>query len=80
MKIFETEEDAIEYTLQEGFWDEINKTHLIKIIKSSYTKETIKEWNVSDVIISGEKVLIKHHKRDKPLTSEEIEKERDMWG
>lgn len=55
-----------------GFWDETYRSVLINNIELMYKPEIIKEWSISDVVINGDKVLLKWNKRMIPLTEEEL--------
>jgi hypothetical protein len=55
-----------------GFWDEDNKSSILRCIESRYQRSIIKDWGISDVIINGDKVLLKWFKRPSPMTNEEI--------
>ena len=55
-----------------GFWDEDYKSSLIKHIESRYNQEIIKEWGISDIMVNGDKVLLKWFKRHVNLSREEM--------
>ena len=55
-----------------GFWDEAYKKVVIGVIENGYKTEVIKDWCISDLVINGDKVLIKWNKRYRPLTEEEL--------
>lgn len=55
-----------------GFWNEAYKKVVIGMIENGYKTEVIKDWCISDLVINGDKVLIKWNKRYKPLTEEEL--------
>jgi hypothetical protein len=55
-----------------GFWDEAYKTSIINMIENGYKTEVIKEWGISDLVINGDKILLKWVKRYRPLTEEEL--------
>jgi hypothetical protein len=57
-----------------GFWDEDWKATILRVIESRYQKEIIREWGISDMVMNGEKVLLKWYKRYTPLSDEEMEK------
>lgn len=57
-----------------GFWEEQYKSVLIQSMENMYIKEVISEWGISDIVINGDKVLVKWYKRHRPLTDEEFEK------
>ena len=60
-----------------GFWDEDWKATILRVIESRYQKEIIREWGISDMVMNGEKVLLKWYKRYTPLSDEEMKK---MFG
>lgn len=55
-----------------GFWGEAYKKVVIGMIENGYKTEVIKDWCISDLVINGDKVLIKWNKRYRPLTEEEL--------
>jgi hypothetical protein len=55
-----------------GFWDESYKKVVIGIIENGYKTEVIKEWGISDLVVNGDKILLKWVKRYRPLTEEEL--------
>jgi hypothetical protein len=55
-----------------GFWDEAYKTSIINMIENGYKTEVIKDWCISDLVVNGDKILLKWSKRYRPLTEEEI--------
>lgn len=55
-----------------GFWDEAYKKVVIGMIENGYKTEVIKDWCISDLVINGDKILIKWNKRYRPLTEEEL--------
>lgn len=55
-----------------GFWDEIKKPTLIQLLEHMYETEIIREWAISDVVMSGNKVLYKWYKRAFPLSDEDL--------
>ena len=57
-----------------GFWDEDWKSTILSVIESRYQKEIIREWGISDMVMNGEKVLLKWYKRYTPLSDEEMKK------
>jgi hypothetical protein len=57
-----------------GFWDEDWKATILRVIESRYQKEIIREWGISDMVMNGEKVLLKWYKRYTPLSDEEMKK------
>ena len=60
-----------------GFWDDTYKSTVIMQIEDMYKTEIIKEWGISDIVINGDKVLLKWFKRHQPLSAEELKK---MYG
>lgn len=54
------------------FWDESYKKAVTHMIENGYKTEVIKDWCISDLVINGDKVLIKWNKRYRPLTEEEV--------
>lgn len=57
-----------------GFWDEDYKTGILRCVESRYNKGVIKEWGISDMVMNGDKVLLKWFKRHAPLSDEEMTK------
>ncbi len=57
-----------------GFWDEDYKSSILKVLEARYNQNIIKEWGISDMVMNGDKVLLKWYKRYTPLSDEEIEK------
>jgi hypothetical protein len=55
-----------------GFWDETYKSSVINMIENGYKTEVIKEWGISDLVVNGDKILLKWAKRYRPLTEEEL--------
>lgn len=53
-------------------WSELYKDSVIKIIERGYNSEYIREWGISDLIINGDKVLLKWYKRHFPLSDDDI--------
>lgn len=47
-------------------------------IEKLYNTEVIKEWGISDMVINGDKVLLKWFKRHHPLDAEELKKNYGM--
>jgi hypothetical protein len=77
-KKIEKEEDLlldshIEFAEILGFWGEGYISSLKRILESRYKSEVVKRWCISDVVINGDKYLIKWTKRFMPLTDEEYE-------
>jgi len=57
-----------------GFWDETYKSTMIAQMEDMYKTEIITEWGISDIVINGDKVLLKWFKRHQPLDAEELKK------
>ena len=57
-----------------GFWDDTYKSTVIMQMEEMYKTEIIKEWGISDMVINGDKVLLKWFKRHRPLSAEELKK------
>lgn len=55
-----------------GFWTEDRRSGLIKSMERSFVDDILREWLITDIIINGEKVLLKWAKRHIPLTDAEI--------
>lgn len=55
-----------------GFWDEKYKSTILLSIEDTYNTEVIREWGISDLIINGDKALVKWYKRLIPLTDEQL--------
>jgi hypothetical protein len=55
-----------------GFWNESYKSVVIKSIELTYKSEVIREWCISDILMNGDKFLIKWEKRIIPLTDEQL--------
>jgi len=55
-----------------GFWTEDYRQTILKQIECRYNNETIRNFCVADVVMNGEKVLIKWVKRFIPLTDEDL--------
>ncbi len=58
-----------------GFWTEEYKSIMIKYIESTYKHEIIRDLFISDIVINGDKMLIKWQSRFQPLSDEQMEKE-----
>lgn len=58
-------------------WTEEYKSTLIHMMLSRYKTEIIRTHGISDIIINGDKVLIKWFHRIHPLTDEEL---MEHWG
>lgn len=65
----ETHKDLIDVM---GFWREEYKSVILRSIENGYRTEVIREFGVSDLIIDGDKVLVKWFKRNTPLSDEEL--------
>jgi len=61
-----------------GFWDETYKSTMIAQMEDMYKTEIITEWGISDIVINGDKVLLKWFKRHQPLDAEELKKRYGM--
>ena len=57
-----------------GFWDEDYKSSILRCVESRYQRDILREWGISDMVMNGDKVLIKWYKRHAPLSDEEMEK------
>ena len=55
-----------------GFWDETYKSSVIKAVEMNYNAEVLTHWGISDLVMNGDKVLIKWYKRHSPLTPEQL--------
>lgn len=55
-----------------GFWDEGYKVSILRCIESRYHRGVIREWGISDMVMNGDKVLLKWFKRHAPLSDDEI--------
>lgn len=58
-----------------GFWTEIYRTTLIKQTELMYKTEVIREWTITDILLNGDKVLLKWNKRTFALSEEELKKQ-----
>jgi hypothetical protein len=45
------------------FWSEEYRSSIIAFLETRYRPEIIKKWQISDVVINGDKFLIKWSKR-----------------
>jgi len=45
------------------FWSEEYRSSIIAFLETRYRSEIIKKWQISDVVINGDKFLIKWSKR-----------------
>lgn len=57
-----------------GFWTEEYKKSILSIIESNTSPEIIRDMYISDLVMNGDKVLIKWNKRLYPLNDDEMEK------
>lgn len=48
---------------QTNFWTEEYRNSIIAHLETRYKPEIIKQWQISDVVINGDKFLIKWSKR-----------------
>lgn len=55
-----------------GFWEETYKKSAIQMLENGYKTEVIREWEISDLVTNGDKILIKWTKRYRPLTDEQL--------
>jgi hypothetical protein len=55
-----------------GFWSEEYLSMLKLGIEIQYKTEVIREWYVADIVINGDKVLVKWKKRLHPLSDEQL--------
>lgn len=51
---------------QTNFWTEEYRNSIIAFLETRYKPEIIKQWQISDVVINGDKFLIKWSKRILP--------------
>ncbi len=58
-----------------GFWTEIYRTTLIKQTELMYKTEVLREWTITDIVLNGDKVLLKWNKRTFALSEEELKKQ-----
>lgn len=58
-----------------GFWTEEYKQSIIKRLESFYATFVIREFGINDMVINGDKILLKWYKRFEPLTDEELEEQ-----
>jgi len=57
-----------------GFWDETYKSSVIEAVEATYSDVVLTYWGISELVMSGDKVLIKWYKRHRQLTPEELNK------
>ena len=74
MNFIETHIEGME-TL--GFWSEEYRSAVIRMIEAGYKTEIIREWAIVDLLLNGDKVLVKWGKRFQPLTNKEL---KDKYG
>lgn len=55
-----------------GFWSEEYKSSVLKNIELRYTTDVIRYWRIADLVVNGDKVLLKMTKRFTPLTDEQL--------
>lgn len=55
-----------------GFWNEASKSMLIASMERVYLPHIIREWCITDLVINGDRALLKWQKRLMPLTNEEM--------
>jgi hypothetical protein len=60
-----------------GFWDEVYFSTLLRAMERQYLPEIIAQYYIADLIVHGNKVLIKWEKRLRTLTNEEL---KDIYG
>ncbi len=53
------------------FWDERDKQSLIQSFMATYRKEVVMTWLIVDIVINGDKILLKWKKRIIPLTEQD---------
>lgn len=61
-----------------GFWTEEYRSVMIARIESMYKKEIIRVWGISDIVMNGDKMLLKWYKRHQPLTDEELKEDYNL--
>lgn len=54
-----------------GFWSDGYKSMLIKQVEKMYKYDVLKIWFISDIVINGDKFLVKWDKRFKVLRRSE---------
>lgn len=59
-----------------GFWDENYKTVLLMMVERGYKRHIVKEFAITDVVIHGDKVLLKWEKRLFPLSDDQLKEYR----
>ena len=60
-----------------GVWEEHYRETLIRRMESMYKTEIIRDYFISDLVINGDKVLVKWNKRHLPLSKEDL---KDDYG
>ena len=60
-----------------GFWTEEYKSVVIGLMEKQYKTEIIREWTIVDLVLNGDKALVKWKKRFQPLSDEEL---KDKYG
>lgn len=60
-----------------GFWTEEYRSSILHSLENRYKTEIIIEWGISDLLINGDKVLVKWYKRIQPLSKQEL---KDNYG
>ena len=58
-----------------GFWTENYRSTLIKQTELIFKTEVIKEWTITDIVMNGDKVLLKWNKRMFALSKEELKEQ-----
>ena len=69
MEFLELNKKGMETT---GFWTEELRRTVIEMMEKSYKTDIIREWAIVDLVIDGDKALVKWKKRIEPLTDEEL--------
>lgn len=55
-----------------GFWNEEYRSVIIKIIERGFKKDVIQYHQLSDVVIQGDKALLRWSRRVLPLTEDQL--------
>ncbi len=58
-----------------GFWTEEYRSTIVKNTELMYNTDIIREWQISDLILTGDKVLIKWIKRIIPFTKQQLKEQ-----
>jgi hypothetical protein len=58
-----------------GFWSEGYKRTLLRSLEANYNSLILRDLFIEDVIINGDKIMIKWGKRYTPLTDEKLKEE-----